>query len=61
MAQRVTNQTSIHKDVDSTPGLTQWVKDLALQLLAISIANSGYELHLQPMPQLTTVRDLLIH
>ena len=30
VAQRVKNPTSIHKDVDSIPGLTPWVKDLAL-------------------------------
>ena len=30
MAQQITNQTSIHRDMGSTPGLVQWVKDLAL-------------------------------
>ena len=30
MAQLVKNPTSIHEDVDLTPGLAQWVKDTAL-------------------------------
>ena len=27
VAQRVTNPITIHEDMDSIPGLTQWVKD----------------------------------
>ena len=30
VAQKLTNLTRIHKDVGWIPGLTQWVKDLAL-------------------------------
>ena len=33
MAQQVKNPTSIHKDVGLSPGLAQWVKDLALPWL----------------------------
>ena len=42
-AQWAKNPTSIHKDVGPIPGLTQWVKDLALQIwLRFSGVGSRY-------------------
>ena len=30
MAQQLTSQTKVHEDSNSIPGLTKWVKDLAM-------------------------------
>ena len=41
VAQQVKNQTSIPEDTGSIPGLTQWVKDLALPWLWCRLAAAG--------------------
>ena len=35
MAQHIKNSASIHADASLLPGLTQWVKDLALPQAAV--------------------------
>ena len=41
MAHQVKNPTSIHEDVVSIPGLTQWVKDLALLQASVYTADEA--------------------
>lgn len=42
MAQWILNETSIHKDSSSIPGLTQWLKDLALPQAMMQVVDASW-------------------
>ena len=41
VAQQITNPTSIHEDAGLTPGLTQWVRDLALPWALVKVTDAA--------------------
>ena len=69
VAQQVKNLTSIHEDVGSIPGLTQWVQDLVLLGAMVEVAEEAWipcgcgcgvswQLYLQFDPSLGTSQSM---